>query len=76
MCLIIDGQSSMSGASLILMVNDESLMRLINSTDAAKLFYGRNVSPGGSGSGWTRTLDLGLMRRVFYHCAMVKQPSA
>jgi hypothetical protein len=52
----------MSGASLILMVNDESLMRLINSTNAAKLFYGRNISPGGSGSSWIRTLDLGMLR--------------
>jgi hypothetical protein len=24
---------------------------------------------GGSGSDWTQTLDFGLMKRVFYHCA-------
>jgi hypothetical protein len=26
------------------------------------------LSPGASGGSWTQTLDLKMMRQVFYHC--------
>jgi len=28
----------------------------------------------GSGGGWTQTLDLAMMRQVFYHCAIAHCP--
>jgi hypothetical protein len=32
-------------------------------------FFNYFLSPWASGRGWARTLDLRMMRRVFYHCA-------
>jgi hypothetical protein len=32
-------------------------------------FFKFSLSTGPPGGGWTQTLDLGMVRRVLYHCA-------
>jgi hypothetical protein len=62
---------------LMTMVNDNS--RVVNKLeaslidDARVIIYDRHMfivqATGGYNRGWTITLYLGVVRRVFYHCA-------
>jgi hypothetical protein len=49
-------------------INSNAIMADKNDPDRFS-FFNHFLSPWASGRGWARTLDLRMMRRVFYHCA-------